>query len=108
VLIVFTPAVHRYYQTPMDAVGFIPTFLSDDDPRPMREQIDENYASGGGWHELKGGTLDTDSLVYRYPGDPPMPPLAVIVMRDEQLVVYDCSVCAIVQKDNSYTVSRLD
>ena len=32
-----------------EALGFIPTFLHVDDPRPAAEQIDAAYQHGGGW-----------------------------------------------------------
>jgi len=104
-VIQFFQEVYQHYKTPMDAVGVIPELFSQHDPRPVREQIAGNYI--GGWRPMSGGTMDPDTRVYSYPGDPPMKPLALMVVRDETVVVYDSGVTAIFQSDGSYELSRL-
>jgi hypothetical protein len=104
-------------------LGIIPMFCHDDDPRPAREQIDENYQHGGGWSPMRGFTLkdalsalDKRSPPYlmakhlelHYPEDEPFKPLAVAAFRDETIVFYQYSVVAIFQPDYSFEVGRLD
>jgi hypothetical protein len=90
----------------METLGFIPSFLSDQDPRLAREQIAANYTHGGGWRPMQGFTRTSSGLCY--PDDPPMPLLAVSALRLEKLEFYDCQWLAIVQPDGSFEVSRMD
>jgi hypothetical protein len=46
--------------------------------------------------------------VLRYPGDPPLNPLAQARLRDELIVFYDHAIVAIVQEDGSFEVARID
>lgn len=104
------------------AVGLIPEFLSDTDPRTAVEQINERYAHGGGWFDLKVGgkgfkIVGVDELLL-YPGDPPLHKLAEAVLHGdhvpgnnpprERIVVYEAAFVAIHQPDGSFRVSRLD
>ncbi len=88
-------------------LGLIPMFLSDDDPRPAKEQLHENYAHGGGWHPFNGFKLQADDSL-TYPGDPPQRPIAEMVLRDERVVLYPHAWVAIIQPDRSYEVCRMD
>ena len=97
--------------TDMEVVGLIPTFLSEHDPRSAAEQIDENYQHGGGWRHFEGFELigekgDKYSIVYA--GDPPMYELSRATLRDETLVFFQTSWMAIIQKDGSFEISRID
>jgi hypothetical protein len=87
-------------------LGFIPSFLNEDDPRPAREQIDANYRHGGGWSPFVGFAMTRDVLCY--PGDPPMSALAETKLREETIRVYDYSWVAIVQPDGTWEVACLD
>jgi hypothetical protein len=42
------------------------------------------------------------------PGDPPLLPIAVTMLRDEEIRFYDHSWLAIVQPDGSLEVARVD
>lgn len=103
-MIEFTP-LHLHA---LDMLGYIPLFLSEDDERPAREQFDANYVHGGGWSPLKGWHLTPVTGRIVYPGDPPLDPIAVTRLRDETIYVYPHSWIAIVQKDGSYEVARMD
>ena len=96
--------------TNMDIAGFITQFLSEDDPRPAREQIHENYAHGGGWNKFEGFELRNSGTSYglKYPGDPVMREVSRAQLRDETLVLFECSWLAIIQPDGSYEVARID
>ena len=88
-------------------LGFIPEFFSEDDPRPAREQIEENYAHGGGWRPLPQWKL-LPNCALKYPGDPVLQPVAKAKLRDEHIVVYPYGIVMLLEPDGSYEVSRLD
>jgi hypothetical protein len=88
-------------------LGFIPSFLDENDPRRAVEQLHENYQHGGGWIPLDGFKL-IRSIVLRYPGDPPLTPLAATHLRQELIVVYDNAVVAVFQPDRSFVAAIMD
>lgn len=91
-----------------DHLGFIPSFLSLNDPRPAREQIDERYSHGGGWSPTKifvFGGLDEPFILGS--GERHQP-LAECRLREERIFYYDMSFVVIVQPDGVYEVSRMD
>lgn len=91
-----------------DLVGYIPEFLSVHDPLPAVQQLDANYKHGGGWRPIKGFKMDMKTHAIKYPGDPSYPPIAVIELRDEKIFVYPHAWVAVVQKDGSYEIARMD
>ena len=97
--------------TNMEVAGFIPQWLSKDDPRSAVEQIDAAYQHGGGWHDFEGFKLTDggDRPYYlRYPGDPLTRELSRATLRDETLVLFEHSWFAVIQADGSFRVARLD
>jgi hypothetical protein len=92
---------------PEDILGFIPTFLNDNDPRPAAEQINENYAHGGGWRPQQKFTFDKNGNL-RYPGDPPFKCIAATMLRDEMICLYEHALLMIMQPDGSFEVSTVD
>ncbi len=95
----------------MEAVGFIPQFLNENDPRPAVEQIDTAYRHGGGWMDFKGFQLaggGDDPYFLTYPGDPAMRELSRATLRDETLVLFTSSWFAVIQPDGSFRVARID
>jgi hypothetical protein len=91
----------------IETLGYIPGFLSEDNPRCAREQIDAAYAHGGGWSPHKGFTLDAANRLHGK-GDPPLKPLAMAKLRGETIFFYRYSWVAIIQPDRSYEVARID
>ena len=89
-------------------VGFIPTFLDLDDPRPAKEQFAERYAFGGGWRPQTGFTNDKGTPVLRFPGDPPFKPIAVMRLREEMIFVYLHGYVSIFQEDGTFEACRMD
>jgi hypothetical protein len=89
-------------------LGFIPSFLSEDNPKSAREQINDNYGHGGGWHPTPGHTMDKDDYSIKYPGDPRLFPLARTMLRHEIILFYQHDLLAIVQPDGSFEISRVD
>lgn len=96
----------KHPRATVDMLGLIPDFLSTDNPRSAREQIDANYRHGGGWRPFKGFKMTARGI--EYPGDPPMPLLAEASLRNETIRIYDCAWVAIVQPDGTYEIARLD
>jgi len=105
----------KHPQATPEMLGYIPSFLNDDDPRPAKEQLDTNYRQGGGWIPFPGfKMLPNGDLAY--PGDPPMKLLAETVLhadggtiKPEVIRFYDCSWVAIIQvPDGSYEICRMD
>jgi hypothetical protein len=95
-----------------NALGFIPAMLDDNDPRPAREQLDANYQHGGGWRKFNGFEMLPDYSI-KYPEDPPLPVLAEAVLhtntdKPETIRLYTHGWVAIVQKDGSYEIARMD
>jgi hypothetical protein len=89
-----------------EALGLIPEFLSHNDTRPAAEQINTNYAHGGGWSPMRGWEMEGDCI--RYPGDSLLHPLAKAKLRDEEIFLYESAWLAIRQPDGSFEVSRVD
>lgn len=90
-----------------DLVGLIPSFLSENDPRPAAEQFNERYAHGGGWAPLRGWRLRADNSI-QYPDDPSLSPVAMMWLHDETIFIYPHAWVCIVQADGTYEVARMD
>ena len=88
-------------------VGMIPYWLSEDDIDPAWRQLDKHYQHGGGWRPFKGHTMNEDKSL-EYPGDPALHPIASMELRDELILMYEYSWVAVVQKDGSFEVCRMD
>lgn len=56
-----------------DYLGAIPSWINPKDPTHLKDQINRNYAHGGGWHDFKGFKASIGKDLYlqiKYPGDP--------------------------------------
>lgn len=93
-------------QHPDAAIGMLPMMFSELSPQPAAEQADANYQ--GGWSPLPGFSFDPATRVLRYPGDPPMMPIAGTQIRDETILVYPHAWVLVLQKDGSFECSRMD
>jgi hypothetical protein len=91
-----------------DHLGYLPGFLDELDPRPARQQIDQNYQHGGGWQPLDGWVMNPRTRRIKFPGDPPLAPLAAARLHDEMLYFYDHAWLLVLQPDGSYEVARVD
>ena len=89
-------------------LGFLPELLSDQDPRPVKQQLIDKYRYGGGWKPISGFTLQRKTMTLRYPGDPPLRPRARTQVRDEMVCLYDYDFLLVLQADGSFEVSRVD
>lgn len=89
------------------SLGNLINFLSEDDPRPAKEQIDDRYKAGGGWKSIEGFTIDKSGALH-YPGDPVMYPICCATLRFEVILTYEADVVAIFRPDGSLDVARID
>ena len=90
-------------------LGFIPGWLSEEDPRSAREQIHSHYAHGGGWHSFAHGfKFNPATYSLSSPGDPTLRPLAKAQLRTETILFYDHAWVGIMQKDGSFDIARID
>jgi hypothetical protein len=98
--------IPKHPQARSDMLGFLPAFWDESDPRSARDQANNAYGHGGGWNPFNGFRMTEKGIAY--PGDPIMPLLFEAKLRDETIRVYDCAWVAIVQKDGSYEICRMD
>ena len=91
---------------PDAALGYLPVMFSQYDPRPAKEQADENYQ--GGWRPLEGFSFNPKTKGLSYPGDPTFYPIAGTKLRDETILVYPLAWVLVLQKDGSFECSRMD
>jgi len=89
-------------------LGFLPMILRDDDPRPVNEQMDDRYAHGGGWRPQGGFKFDFETGALKYPGDPPMYPVAMTRLHDDMIIIYPYAYMLVRHKDGSWQVMRAD
>ena len=104
-------AINNGRVDPADLVGFLPMMLDPENPNEAVDQLHDNYAHGGGWHDFEGFQFDyTDPTAPRllYPGDPPTEAVCYWELRDETIILFDHAWVAVVQPDGSFRVSRMD
>ena len=92
----------------LEHLGYIPYWISEDDPRGIADQIDAGYKFGGFKQYPIKGFEKRREFCLKYPGDPLLCPLATLDLRDETFCFYQSSVCAVFQKDGSFVVARID
>jgi len=87
---------------------YLPYFLVVEDKRKAAEQFNERYIHGG-WSPFGQDKFHlSDNNTLKYPGDPPLKPLAMTQLRDELILLYQSDVFVIVQPDRSFEVARMD
>lgn len=91
-------------------LGMLPQFMSEHDPRPVREQINEHYAHGGGWKPMQGFTLNTQDMTLHFNGDQPLRMIGATSVREETVFLFENDWVAIVQPGgaDSPEVARID
>lgn len=102
------PRWEMLYNIPIDNLGYIPSFLDEDDERSAVEQLDSNYRHGGGWNEFKGFTFNPETGGMKYPGDPEYLPLARCKFREETVYFYNHAWVTVVKADGSVSTARMD
>jgi hypothetical protein len=95
-----------------DFAGLLPEFLNSNDPRPAREQFNENYQHGGGWRPITGrNQLHFSSNVGRsclLIGGDWFKEVCRTKLRKEVIIVYESGMVAIVQENLDFEVARMD
>ncbi len=91
----------------LDHLGLLPHMLFENDPRPAKEQFNERYAHGGGWGNFPGFKMLPGGDL-QYPEDEPTRRLAEWQFRDETIAFFDSAWVAVIQKNGSFEVSRMD
>lgn len=88
-------------------LGLLPGWVMNEEfmDKPLKEALDKQY--GFGLYESSGQTITADG-VYQYPEDPDLYPLIKIQRKDETFYQYQYAMVAIVQKDGSTFVTRMD
>ena len=89
----------------LQTLGALPDMLDANDPAPAREQLGRRYQHG--FRGRSGWYLDADDVLH-FPGDRPYRPIAELRMRDERILVFECSFVAVIQSDRSFEVARID
>ena len=90
-------------------LGFLPDILLAEDKRPVKAQLEDRYAHGGGFRLIKGMRLDRRDMTMRYPGDPIYRPAAWAQIGAEKVYFYPlCSLLLILQPDRTWEVTRVD
>jgi hypothetical protein len=100
--------VYCFHPDAQEIIGILPHWLDEGDPRPAREQLDEHYAHGGGWRPFSGFEMDPETFAIKYPGDPAHVPLAGLMFRNELILFYESAWVAIIQRDKTYEIARMD
>ena len=110
VLITSTGVV--FYQKHEDAVpdhiGLVTMMLNPaDKSRTAAQQLDDGYGHGGGWRPFNGFKMLENGNM-KYTGDPETQLLWEAQFNDETIRVYENAWFAVVQKDGSFEVCRMD
>lgn len=96
----------------LDMLGLIPEQITAEDDRPLKEQINENYAHGGGWRPggMNRCVFHASDGSFTYPGDPRQKALAMFVhpTNGETFYYYDYSIVCVVTGDGVAEFSRMD
>lgn len=100
---------HEYYPYPAfalwDSLGAVPYMLEDGDERPAVAQFEGKY--GGGWDTMPGFAL-LDGVSLKYPGDPPMHPIATCMFRTDTVLVYPFGWVCVKHADMTFEVARMN
>jgi hypothetical protein len=93
----------------MEFLGYLPSFLSENDPDDARTQLNKNYQHGGGYRPLDGWKiLDMVTMTIQYPGDPPLHPVAMTTLRQEVIYFFPHAQVLILQPNGEFVVARMD
>jgi hypothetical protein len=92
-------------QATLEMLGFLPSFLDEEDPRSAREQFNTNYISG--WNPTPGFKMQANGDL-SYSKDLPTKLLMEARFRDETIRFYQHAWVAVIQPDGSYEISRMD
>jgi hypothetical protein len=91
-------------------LGLLADIFRSDDPRPAKEQANDRYRHGGGWHNQPRWTFNRETKEMVFPGDAPLMPLAITILpkTKEIVALYPHDYIAIVQADGTFEMCRMD
>lgn len=72
-------------------LGYLPEWVTANPEVSIVDEIHNNYAHGGGWHDFEGFTVDPDTGAMSYPGDPVQMPIALFRSDTEVMWLYSGS-----------------
>ena len=91
-----------------EALGLIPYFIFEEDPRPAAAQLSDRYAHGGGWTPLSGWSMGPVGEI-KWEREEALPPIAVATLHDNEIIrFYRHAWVSITQLDGSFQVARID
>lgn len=71
------------------------------------DTLNDSYPFG--MTEMKGGTVDPETLIYQYPEDPPLYPICVYKGNDKTLVFYQYAIVAVKEAgEQNFKITRMD
>ena len=93
----------------VDALGYVPHFLLDEDERPLQDQVRDRYPYFMASREEPNIEVEDDGA-YTYPGDPKSYPLAVFrhETNGEKMYMYEYAIVIFVDKEGKTCHNRLD
>lgn len=102
-----------YYVSQEEALYWlhnVPFWLANASEGENAAKVFDRCYAFGGWRPLRNEktTLDMQTGEYQYPGDPKQKPLFKIEYNNEVIYGYRSEMWAIVQKDGSFELSRMD
>lgn len=88
----------------------VPSWLRNAPEGEKAAKVFDRCYAYGGWKPLHNPKtrLDMETGAYKYPGDPIQKPLFKIEYNDEVIYGYRSEMWAIMQKDGSFEISRMD
>ncbi len=91
-----------------ETLGFIPFMLSLIDTDNAVVQFDKNYQYAGGWQSYDGFQMLPNGNMLYLSDEKPIRLMAEAKFRAETIRFYEFNWVAVVQRDGSFVVSRLD
>ena len=102
-----------------ETIGVLPMILMSNDPRPVKDQLDDRYSHGGGysvspgnWKYIPAEGENEATLQYTSTSgeesDEALREMARTQIHDETCILFDYQFMAIVQPDASFVVVRVD
>lgn len=95
-------------QKAINMLGIIPELIYRAD-MPVVEQVNQNYAHGGGWQRFPGFKLNRADMSIKFPGDPAFLPCAKAQINEKETVyVYPYAWVLIDRGGDDWEISRMD
>ena len=92
-------------------LGLIPEIIRAEDTRGVVEQVNANYAHGGGWnfYGKDKWRLNADNMSIKYPEDPTLwPQWKATISKDETVYIYDYGLVLLLASNGTFEISRMD